>query len=460
MIYRTLFSLLLLIWLPVQAQNEVASEYAGFWSGTIQADGEELGIRLTFSFRDDILDGSIDIPLQQAYNYPVEVTEFSDEGIVFQFETGTGPALFYGKRSGNPDVIEGEFEQGGRVFPFVINRRILSGGWLTNPQAEDLIIPTRAGQISGTLLLQEEPAPLVILLSGSGSQDRDENVAGFRVFGELSSRLYESGFSSFRYDDRGIGQSQGEPDATLNELAEDLVDIAGYLHEHYENEFSSLYLLGHSQGGLVAAIGAQFFDTDGIIFMATPFLRGDEIINEQILVISRDRDVPEEVVEQNLEFQQRIYEVVRSEGDWSAIEQDLADRLREQIDQLPDQQRQALGDMNGFVQSQVDRQLSAAKSRWFKSLIELEPAEIIGSLEVPMLAIFGGMDMQVTAEPNRAAAQRLHREQPPITTVIIPDANHLFQAANTGMPGEYGMLEREFADGFMDAVLGWLLSFD
>ncbi len=454
-----LFVLFLLAWPDHHPQT--ASEIDGYWTGAIEVYDQELNIQITFSFTDGILDGVIDIPQQDAYNLPVEVLEVEEEIITFQFETGTGPAVFRGRWDADNNTIEGEFEQVGEKFPFKLTKQRPSGPTGSQLFEEEIIVPTQAGQISGNLLLQENPAPLVIMLSGAGSQDRDENVAGFRLFGTLSAELFESGFSSFRFDDRGIGQSQGEEDATLQELAKDLVDIMDYLKSNHEDQITGLVLIGHNQGGLVASLAAKESDVSGLIFMASPFLRGDEIIKEQIRLISERRDISEEVMQVNLDFQNRIFEVVRTGSDWDEVEQDLAQRLRAQIDQLPDQQREALGDMDGFIQSQINRQLSTAKSRWFKSLIELEPADVISELkEIQMLAVFGEKDTQVPAASNIEVCNQISSDpELDLDVVVIDHANHLFQQANTGMPSEYGMLGREFTDDFINAVLNFLNKF-
>ncbi len=454
-----LFVLFLLTWPDHHPQT--ASEIDGYWTGAIEVYDQELNIQITFSFTDGILDGVIDIPQQDAYNLPVEVLEVEEEIITFQFETGTGPAVFRGRWDADNNTIEGEFEQVGEKFPFKLTKQRPSGPTGSQLFEEEIIVPTQAGQISGNLLLQENPAPLVIMLSGAGSQDRDENVAGFRLFGTLSAELFESGFSSFRFDDRGIGQSQGEEDATLQELAKDLVDIMDYLKSNHEDQITGLVLIGHNQGGLVASLAAKESDVSGLIFMASPFLRGDEIIKEQIRLISERRDISEEVMQVNLDFQNRIFEVVRTGSDWDEVEQDLAQRLRAQIDQLPDQQREALGDMDGFIQSQINRQLSTAKSRWFKSLIELEPADVISELkEIQMLAVFGEKDTQVPAASNIEVCNQISSDpELDLDVVVIDHANHLFQQANTGMPSEYGMLGREFTDDFINAVLNFLNKF-
>jgi uncharacterized protein len=433
-------------------------EVAGYWEGFIEITGQNLGINFTFSYADGELDGTMDIPQQQAYNLPVEFTKADADSLIFQFETGTGPALFRGKWNYSDQRIDGNFEQMGLSFPFSIRKGNGSLGDDLELNEQNLVIPTRAGQISGTLLLTENPSPLIILITGSGSQDRNETVAGFRVFAELSQQLFSSGFSTFRYDDRGVGQSEGPSDATLFDMADDLTDIIQYLDENHTEEFTEIILLGHSQGGLVATLTASMSERiSGVVYMGAPFLRGDEVINQQIKIISSAQGIEEDIVEKNLEFQSRIYEIVRSGGEWNELEEDLADRLQTQINALPEAQREALGDMSSFVQSQINRQLAGAKTEWFKSFIEFDPAELMAQSELPMLAIFAEKDAQVVMEPNQEAAVSLKEEAGILLEiVVIEEANHLFQKANTGMPSEYGMLEKEFADGFVDAIVEWL----
>jgi len=445
----------LLLFSPVQAQQ--FAEIEGIWNGAIDLNGNELAIRITFSYTDGELDGTLDIPQQQAFNLPIEVTRAEGEEITFQFETGSGPAIFDGIWSEMDESIIGEYVQNSLRFPFYLNKESRSGLPSSNQMETDVTLPTRAGVVGGTLLLQENPAPLIILLTGSGSQDRDETVVGFGVFNELSRQLFQNGFSSFRYDDRGIGTSTGESDATLKELAEDLVDIVSYLESEYGDQFIDVIFLGHSQGGLVASLAASETSPKGIIFMATPFLSGDQIINEQIVVLSEAQGISEEIMNENLEYQEEIYEVVRTGSSWETIEESLRNRLQEQINQLPDAQIESLGDLTGFIDSQINRQLSAAKSRWFKSMIEFQPAAALQELDVPLLALFGEKDMQVYPDSNvREIVNIRGNSDINIEYTVIPDANHLFQSAESGLPSEYGTLEREFADGLIDAIVEWL----
>lgn len=457
MMFSLFFAFSLLFITP---HDQEYSEVEGRWSGHILIAGQELAIQVLFSYSDGELDGLLDIPEQSAFNLPVEVIRADSEALHFQFQTGTGPALFTGIWNREEQTITGNFEQLGQQFPFRLRKQsaVASG---TPDFEKELLIPTRSGQVSGSLLLRPEAAPLVILITGSGSQDRDETIAGFRVFQTLATGLYESGYSSFRFDDRGVGLSRGNRDATLIELAEDLKDISEYLTTEYGDSIAGMIWLGHSQGGLVASIAAEESAPDAIIFMATPFLRGDKVINDQIRVLSANQGISEQVMLTNLEFQERIYDVVRTGSGWNDIEDELAFRLREQLNQLPQTQRDALGEMNEFIQSQVRRQLSSARSNWFKSFIEYEPAEGLTGLEIPLLALFGSKDTQVSAQANRSEAERIASESELIMDVrVFEGANHLFQQANTGMPGEYGMLDRSFAPGFIPLMVTWLNQLD
>jgi pimeloyl-ACP methyl ester carboxylesterase len=318
----------------------------GYWSGSIDLNGRGLSINVTFTESEGSFDGTIDIPEQQAYTLPVEVIKASSDSLVFQFQTGTGPAIFRGELNAQDERVRGIFTQVGQSFPFQIDKMTLSNGLYSELPEQEIIIPTDSARISGSLLLNEERSPLVILVSGSGSQDRDQTVAGFPTFRLLSTNLYNRGYSTFRYDDPGVGGSTGNADATLEELASDLIEVVRHLSQRFGNEISGVVLAGHSQGGLVSGLAAREINVQGVILLATPFLRGDQVINDQIRTISVARGVPDEIVEQNLQFQESLYEVVRDSGNWEEVEQDLYQRLEEQVNKLPEQQRQSLGDMS------------------------------------------------------------------------------------------------------------------
>lgn len=448
--------LLLMLFLPGILLSQNLPEIEGEWSGSIDLNGQALAIDLTFMNTYDEIDGSIDIPQQNAFNLPVEVILIQPDSLQFEFQTGTGSAAFSAKlHSLTPDTISGTFTQSDMSFPFSLKR---SNGEVTESDSrlnqQEITIELEDQRIQGNLVTPPSPenSSLIIMISGSGTNTRNSPVAGFEVFKELALVLSDSGFHSFRYDDPGVGGSTGNMDATIQELSEDVEEIIKYFQENESNSFDDIILLGHSQGGIIASLAAHNSDLSGLILLASPSFPGEQIINQQIRKISESEGIPDEVVEENLAFQERIYEVVNTNGEWEEIESDLKNRLREQINELPERQQEALGDIDQFIDSQINRQLEGAKSQWFKSFLETDPLAALEQTDVPILAVFGEKDSQVLAEPNEAALPDESR----ITTVILPDANHLFQKAETGMTGEYPMLEKQFIDGFAEELLMFL----
>lgn len=457
-VMKKLLFYLLFFLSPLTLFAQSDSVIDGKWEGFIFLQGDELVISVTFNTIGGVTDGSIDIPEQSAFNLPVEVPHLTADSLVFSFETGTGPAVFRTSFDGMlPDSLSGVFEQSGVELPFSLGRAMPAENSTGDHYSEENIqIETDTHTIAGSLVTPNSDArpTLVIFVSGSGSQTRNSAVAGFEVFSELAGELAHHGYHSFRYDDRGTGQSTGELDATLPELAADLEAAGNFFRSgRFEGRFSSIVFLGHSQGGTVSLIAAEEFEPEKLILMASPLLPGDRIIMQQIETISEEQGVPEDVVEENLRFQQRIYEAARSGSGWEELEQDIEKRLREQLDALPEKQRATLGNMDQFVASQVARQLAGAKTQWFRSFIEIDPLPMLRRLEIPTLVLFGGNDTQVQEEPNREAVESISRD---IAVETIPAANHLFQESGSGMPGEYGFLEKEFAGGLIPEITRFL----
>mgnify|MGYP006271624857 CR=1 FL=1 len=457
---KNLLLLLSICLLPQLLFSQNQSPIDGTWDGSIILQGQPLLISLTFNTMDGATDGSINIPQQNAFNLPVDVPVLTADSIQFQFETGTGTAIFRASlESENPDSIDGIFTQSGVELPFVMARSIAdSDDGAEYFTEKDISFTLDSLTIAGTLVEPDtlRSESLVILISGSGAQTRNSPVAGFGVFEELAEQLAIQGIATFRYDDRGTGQSTGSPDAPLDDLAGDLEGISTYFSGQppsSSNHFDDIIYLGHSQGGLISLLAADSTNPLGIILMAAPTLPGDQIILQQIREISAAQNISEDILARNLEFQQAVFEAARTGEGWSELEADLEQRLRDQLNQLPEEQRATLGDMDQFIASQVSRQLDGAKSPWFKSFIETDPRPLLREAEVPILALFGENDSQVMLEPNRSALGEIDGN---VEIVTIPAANHLFQVSESGMPGEYGILDKEFAPGLIDQITAFV----
>lgn len=447
-----LFTLLAII-APAALFAQNNSTIDGTWEGSIILQNRPLLISVTFNTMDGETDGSINIPQQSAFNLPVSVSLFTPDSLEFSFETGTGTAAFRASlNSPEPDEITGIFTQSGVELPFEILRseeEVTQSDYFSE---ENVFIQADSITIAGTLLVPDslESESLVIFISGSGSQTRNSSVAGFELFAELADQLAFRGISSFRYDDRGTGESTGNSDATMNELAGDLTAIANHFSEtDYTSSFNDIVYLGHSQGGLISLIAAEDFTPARLVLLATPMMPGDRIILQQMRDISREQGISDDVLERNLDFQQRVFEAARSGEGWDSLEANIEDRLRAQLSQLPEEQQSTLGNMDQFIQTQISRQLDGAKSQWFKSFIETDPRPYLQSLDAPTLAVFGENDSQVKLSSNLEELEQIEGD---FTIATIPNANHLFQVSESGMPGEYGILDKEFAPGLIDQI--------
>jgi len=406
-------------------------------------------------------DGTIDIPGQNFFNLPVQVPLLSMDSLVFSYETGSGPATFTASlNSREPQLISGIFRQSGIELPFTIKKSKTETYSSVGIHSEDdLKIDLDEHTIAGSLVTpaEYEDSQLVIFVNGSGTESRNNRIAGFDIFKELAEQLADRGIFSYRFDVRGTGTSGGNRGATIPELAEDLKGVWNFFNKGEGvngRTFSSITFLGYSYGGVVSLIAADEAVPDRLVLMASPVLPGDKVITQQIQKIAEMQEVPEEIVEQNLEFQKRVNEAARSGEGWEELEKDIENRLREQLDELPEQQRRTLGDMDRFISGQVARQLEGSKTRWFKSFIETDPRPYLRGQEIPVLALFAEQDMQVLTPENREAIEEIGGD---IHIRTFPNSNHLFQESETGMPGEYGMLEKRFIPGLSEEIVRFIL---
>ena len=329
-------------------------------------------------------------------------------------------------------------------------------------KSQDLVIEHGNLKIGGTLEVSESYTkgdPLVILISGSGAQDRDESIFGFKPFKVVAEHLLEQGISSFRYDDREVGASNGNFSETpLDELANDVRTIMDYFQFQSAQWYDSFILLGHSQGGVVATKVANNDDRiSGIILMASPTVPMKDVINEQVALIQKASGKTEEDIQSVLSFQEKAYETARTNAGWDELKKDYQHLIERELSKLPEAQQQFIVDIEAFATAQFNAQVSPMQSAQMRSLLFYNPIKDLEGIEVEILALFGGKDTQVTPSQNEPILQELCEEDRMKCTIKnFPDANHLFQKANSGFVNEYGMLPKAFIDGFLDEISGWI----
>ena len=447
---------------PSTAQ-EPDPDIDGKWAGSVVLPAGELPFSVTFETTDGVLSATMDIPVQGALGLPLTAVSYADGRVHFELDASIGLAVWDGALDG--EGINGEFTQGAATGTFSVVR--------AEPEAEEPAepVPYREEEISfengeihfeGTLRLPEGtgPFPAVVMITGSGPQDRDEVVYGFPVFRVLSDHLTRQGIATLRYDDRGVGGSTGSVSgSTTSDFAGDALAGIARLAEHPDIDPSRVGLLGHSEGAVVAPLAASRSDAVRfVVLLAGSTVPGTEILYEQSAAIARASGAPEDRIAWNTEFQRRLFAAMEAGEDLDGFREELGVAIREGIEDLPEEQRAPISDVDGYVQTQVEAEIDRLETPWFRHFLTYNPAPALQETRVPVLALFGGLDLQVVPDQNRGPLEEALAGNPDVTVEVLPRANHLFQAATTGSPAEYAMLGHTFVDGFLDAISDWILA--
>ncbi|MCK5572972.1 MAG: alpha/beta fold hydrolase, partial [Bacteroidetes bacterium] len=367
-------------------------------------------------------------------------------------------------------LIVGIWKQSGMSFPLQL-RRSESVEPVQRPQTPQKPYPYKEEEITfqninadiilaGTLTIPSGPGshPAAILISGSGSQDRDETVFGHKPFLVLSDYLTRRGIAVLRYDDRGVRGSTGDRvSATSKDFAGDVLAGLRYLGQRSEIDRERVGLIGHSEGGIIAPMVATIStDVAFIVLMAGTGLRGDRIIIQQAELIARASGTPETQIEKNLKANETIFAIVQREPDKYIREQQVRHVLEQFIADMNDAERKRLGDPEKFIDSQVQ----AVMTPWVRFLLKYDPRPALEQVTCPVLAITGEKDLQVPPQENLAEIDRALQRggNTDVTVKMLPGLNHLFQTAETGNIAEYSIIEETISPAALVIISEWILS--
>jgi pimeloyl-ACP methyl ester carboxylesterase len=428
------------------------TDVTGDWQGRIEVPGTPLDIGVTLTADG----GTLDVPAQGITDLPL--ADVRVEGTRFTASVPDLPATFDGTVSADGAGITGTFTQARQDFPFRLERGTATpAARPQDPQppvpyrGEDVSYPSGEIDLAGTLTLPEGAGPFaaVVMVTGSGAQDRDESLAGHRPFLVIADALTRAGYAVLRTDDRGVGGSGGDYEqATYEELAADALAGVSYLATRPEVDPARIGLLGHSEGGYLAPLAAR--QAPGAVaftvLMAGPAVSGEDVLLRQNELLLAQAGSPE-AVEAQIAFLREVVALLRAEEYQQAGELARA-RIEEQTAALPVEQRPS--------PEQIDAQVAALISPVMRALVTYDPAAALRELSVPVLAFYGGKDLQVSAEQSEPRAVELLAGNPDATVVTLPGLNHLMQPAETGLPTEYAAIETTVAPEALDLVTGWL----
>jgi pimeloyl-ACP methyl ester carboxylesterase len=331
---------------------------------------------------------------------------------------------------------------------------------------EDVVFESGEVTLSGTFTRPDSPGqhPAVVLMTGTGPQTRDELVVpGFPIFKLIADHLTRQGIAVLRYDDRGVGQSGGDYDSTsIYDFAADGQAAVDYLKTRSDVDPEQVGLLGHSEGGIYAAIigGSSDSGVAFIISLAGTAALGSDLLNRQNELILASAGADEAIISEQLAYLEALYPLI-AERDWQAVRQHSYERYVALWDSLSTEERASTGsaDAEAFAERSADSFLNGYGNESFATLLEYDPAVDWAKTTVPVLAVFGELDLQVDPQQNAApmteALTAAGNED--FQVVVLEGANHLFQAAQTGALDEYITLPAQFTDEFLPLIAGWLL---
>lgn len=440
-----------------------SNPFIGSWLGKIETSGIQLRIAFHISEKEGIIVTKMDSPDQGSFGNPAHKTTINETNIVIELP------LMGARYEGNikQEEIDGIFYQGGLELPLILARfegELSAPKRPQTPQApfpykeKEVIIKTTNEKVklSGTITTPEGkgPFPAVVLISGSGPQDRNEELMNHKPFHVLADYLSRNGVIVLRYDDRGVGKSTGDFSiATSFDFADDAEAAWKYLYKQKNVDKSKVGILGHSEGGLIAPIVAsKNKDIGFIILMAGPSVPGNVIIPDQQELILRASGSTEKEIKQQTQLNKLIVDFITQNETSSSLQQDLTKKIEEWVKEIGYEIPKTL-----TVKSFAKQTAQSFTTNWMKKFIVVSPADYIKDVECPVLALFGEKDLQVSTRANEGPMQQLLQHKSNSKVHAFPGLNHLFQTAKTGSPSEYMLIEETISPAFLDYVQKWIV---
>lgn len=466
-----LFSILLSLTIltgSLNAQNNIKKNILpGSWLGKISVGS--IDIRLVFNLKlneKDSLTATADSPDQGAKNIPLGRVMLIEKKLTIKAPLLIGE--YNGTITGD-STIDGTWTQ--RGADYTVNLKKLKMPLMINrPQDPKAPFPYTSEEVtftnekfniklSGTLTLPQGPGPFkaVIMITGSGAQNRNEEIMGHKPFLVIADYLSRNGIAVLRYDDRGTGKSQGKyADATSADLATDAEAAYNFLKNYSKINMKEIGFIGHSEGGLIAPIVAASNHNIGfIVSLAGPGVTGQQIILRQTEDISRLSGVKEAAIKESVETNKKLYTILKKEKDNNKAEAKILARYREILDKKKTPKEDAEKQVK-----QLKMTFGAPAYPWFRYFIMADPAAYWKKVKCPVLALNGDKDLQVSAKENLPAIGKALKSSGnnSYKTVLLPGLNHLFQHCKTGLPNEYNTIDETFSPEAMKIISDWILA--
>jgi len=471
MILKRLFlAFFILLFMLPQINFAQSRGITGDWYGTLDVQGF-MQLRIVFHIveKNGQLTSTLDSPDQSANGLPVAETKFESPELTLSM-----PMLQAGYKgivNGDFTELTGTFSQGGMDMPLTMGREAIGKAEVNRPQEpkppfpyyEEEVTFENAGAsltLAGTLTLPQKEGqfPVVVLVSGSGPHNRNEELSGHKPFLVLADYLVRQGIGVLRFDDRGVGQSTGDfGAATSEDFVTDALAAVGYLKTRPEVNTGQIGITGHSEGGLIAPLAAaQSNDVAFIVLLAGPGVVGKDLLLKQIRLIALANGGNEDAVEKQATYSSEIFNIVCLISDTTELRTILTEVMERQFSELPEEDKKAIGDADEYIKNQ----LAKIMTPWFRFFLCYDPAPALEQVTCPVLALNGEKDLQVDPAQNLGGIEAALKKAGNSNFKVkkLEGLNHLFQTCEAGTPSEYGKIEETFSPVALKEVSDWILS--
>ncbi len=443
---------------PIKTEHKPAtpSDIDGTWMGTLYPGTMKLRVVFHMVNTEDGLTATMDSPDQGAKGLPT--TSVTRDGSTLKIEAKSIGGSFEGKIATDLSSIDGKWTQGGSTLPLLL-KRVKDQAELEPPKrpqnpvkpypyrSEDVTYENKVQNVTlaATITIPpgKGPFPAVVLITGSGPQDRDETLLGHKPFLVLSDYLTRHGIVVLRADDRGVGKSTGVfGTATTADFATDTKAGIAYLKTRAEVDPRKIGLIGHSEGAVIAPmIAARDERVAFIVMMAGTGVPGDQVLVAQSEAIEIASGKSPEEAAKDATKEREMVNLVEADKDQADVEKKLRDKMTGEV-----------------PEAQIGMEIEQLTSSWFRYFLTYDPATALRKVTCPVLVLNGSLDKQVLPDQNLPAIRKALGEAGNEHFEIdeLQGLNHLFQAARTGSPLEYAQIEETMSPVALQKIADWI----
>lgn len=460
---KSFISITLLLILSIT--SAFSQDILGDWSGKAQRGEKE--ITFVFHIKKEGVNYSsvMNVPTFRVSGMKPSKTTFTNGKLTID---GSNLGMFYiAKFNSELQQFEGTYKEGGIEMVLNLKKGAVEIADQRRPQEpvkpypyyeEEVNFQNKEANITlaGTLTLpnKEGTFPVVILISGSGPQDRDETFMGHKPFLVLADHLTKKGIGVLRFDDRGQGESTGDfGSATTEDFSKDVLSAIAYLKTRKEVDTKNIGLIGHSEGGIIAPLAANSSkDVAFMVLLASTGISGTELSVMQSKTLRQFPVKDEATYEKNA---RKAIAIVTSNKNEQEIKTELTAHYNAFIRPILKDLNVPEKNINAFINNQVNTSIKP----WSRYFLQYNPADEIEKLQIPVLSLNGSKDTQVNAKINQNGIRQalIKGDNKDYKIIELENLNHFFQECNTGKMDEYRKIEQTFSPIALKEISNWVL---